>query len=58
MAFRCGGVERGDIPLAHGKVGNSAQADVATTPRLYTRPLDHVIKRIRLNGSKNIEIAT
>ena len=56
--FQVRRVERGDIPLAHGKVGHPAQADVAITPRLYTRPLDHVIKRIRLNGSKNIEIAT
>ena len=56
--FQVRRVERGDMPLAHDKVRNSAQADVAITPRLYARPLDHVVKRIRLNGSKNIEIAT
>lgn len=56
--FQVRRVERGDIPLAHGKVGHPVQADVAITPRLYARPLDHVVKRIRLNGSKNIEIAT
>src|SRR5664279_4638216 len=50
-------LERTDLPLVHGVIGNAVDADLAVTPGLRARPLDTFVKVLCLARRPDVEIA-
>src|SRR5262245_62989541 len=50
-------LERGDLPLVHGVIGNAVDADLAVAPRLRARPLHALVEVLRLARGPHVEMA-
>jgi hypothetical protein len=50
-------LERAHLPLVHGVIGNTVDADFAVAPGLRARPFDALVKVLRLARRPHVEIA-